>query len=784
IVAETIGQSVRLRTDELNLQLLAPLVSLFTDDAMCEGTVTCDVAAQLSGSHLLDGIIARGQLTGSGIRIRMADWADGEWIRVDHLKAGGAAAVARDGFLLDDVEVTSDLINLRGQGELRGNNNSGSASSRSSTSSESGSAPVGSAQRPLVMMQGDIDAAAITRMLPGTLRLQPGVRVQQARILFGIRGQHDLDSQTDQWTGFVSGDQITAIRDNQQVAWNSPIRLDAAGHIRNGIAVLQTGRLSGGFGLVNLKPHEKGWLVDGKVQPRILWRDLQQLVEIPPPGVAGEVDFQTQVELNGSVLRLADLSVRSTELTAESRQLELDPTQPLTSMLNGAVTLRATGASVKTLASPVMDAWWLSDQTQVAVRVSGSPESHLQLQASVTPSQMSPRHTQSPGMRPVSRSTTPMGEFDTSGLTIDEADVNLAVERNATGEWLVRDGQIRLPGLQTTIQGTATPVDGITQVNLTAGVRYDLDTLSGRILGPQSPIRLGGIGEDTFLITGSMAGTVPNSGGEPLRISGKVAWRNGTLYGMPVGPGSVTAQFDQGIVRTEPVQFSLGGGQAHVMARYDVQNEVLELASGSRVEGIELTEQFCEEWLGYVSPLMAESAQVNGSISARVERMLWDLNRTNACQVSGTLSIHSAEATPGSSLLQVLQAIDTFRRLENADRSTVVRSLIMPPQNIPVEVRDGYVTHQGLQIQLAGYQAESSGAVGISNRTLQVNLTVPLEKNAANAGGRTVQIPLRGTIDSPQPDLSTLVRDLGAGRIEQEINGRVNRELNKLFQKF
>ena len=90
-------------------------------------------------------------------------------------------------------------------------------------------------------------------------------------------------------------------------------------------------------------------------------------------------------------------------------------------------------------------------------------------------------------------------------------------------------------------------------------------------------------------------------------------------------------------------------------------------------------------------------------------------------------------------------------------------------------------------MELSGYRLETSGAVGL-NKQLQMTIDVPLEKSTASANGRSVKIPLRGTISQPQPDTVALLQNLGAQKIQEKIGDQVdknlNNQLNKLFEKF
>ena len=81
------------------------------------------------------------------------------------------------------------------------------------------------------------------------------------------------------------------------------------------------------------------------------------------------------------------------------------------------------------------------------------------------------------------------------------------------------------------------------------------------------------------------------------------------------------------------------------------------------------------------------------------------------------------------------------------------------------------------------------------NEQLQITLDVPLEKGTTD-NIRTIKVPLRGTLKSPQLDTSSLIQNLGIQKIQEqfgteklqqqlgdEIDQTLNRGLNKLLNR-
>ncbi|MFN9717654.1 MAG: hypothetical protein ACK58L_03110, partial [Planctomycetota bacterium] len=243
---------------------------------------------------------------------------------------------------------------------------------------------------------------------------------------------------------------------------------------------------------------------------------------------------------------------------------------------------------------------------------------------------------------------------------------------------------------------------------------------------------------------------------------------------------------DNQLLRSAQIQCQMNDCELNVTPQYDLSTSRLMLGTGSRVQNVQITSDVCRSWLGYVSPMLADAAEVQGLVSARVDRFLWDFESPQNSDASAQLTIHHAQASPGSSLASLLEVISMLRRKDGAaDLSQ--RSLILPEQTVPVTVRQGNVIHDGLVMDLNGYRLKTSGAVSL-NEQIQMVIDVPLEKSTAAASGRSIKVPLRGSISSPQPDVAGLLQNLGTQKIQDKISNEVdqqfNKGLNKLFDKF
>jgi hypothetical protein len=500
--------------------------------------------------------------------------------------------------------------------------------------------------------------------------------------------------------------------------------------------------------------------------------------------------------MDQKVVQLTDLQLNSSDVSVSSLALAIRPQNPITSMLDGMIHVEGTGAALRTLMAPWHDASWLAERSRVVSDLTASPTKQIEVVVRVTPENLAsiPRagvkSVSGRGQLPIARMSA--STTTSSSLLIDEADVRLVMQAKEAGRRFdIESGEIKLPGLISQIAGTVAVPEGAMQLDLTADTTYDLDVLSRRIFTAESGISLSGQGKDVFKLTGdpshlSGAASHASEKNPGFKGAGTVRWDSVDAFGLRFGNAALQGTLDNQLLRSAPIQCTVNGGELNVTPQYDLSTSRLMLGTGSRVQNLQITPDVCRSWLGYVSPMLADAANVQGTVSARVDRFLWDFEAPQNSDMSAQLTIHEAQATPGQSLASMLEVISLLRKKEGAaDLSQ--RSLVLPEQTIPVTLRQGNVIHDGLVMDLNGYRLKTSGAVNL-NEQIQMTIDVPLEKTTIGTAGRSIKVPLRGSISSPQPDVAGLLQNLGTQQIQDKINNevdhRLNKGLNKLFDKF
>jgi len=770
--------AIRFQASGIELETLQPVVAQLSPGVRCRGRISMRAEGMMLGDVPTAGMALRFAMKGANILWQQPTWDRGEALDVRTLDANCGLAIAEDGIVVQTLTADCPFARLSGDGEIRLPterflqsilDQAGSDSNnRSEVISQAQAAAAGQ-----INVDGRINLVAIAEMLPKTLHLRDGLSLQQGTARFAMRTRTEPSSEATSaplsWQAVLETSPIVAQHNGRTLRWDESLRLNGSGPLSLSSVSLNQATLSGDFGRVTATPASADTVsVRGNVNMDRLWSLLGQFVDIEAPGVRGNVDLAAHVEMpTTDECRLRDVKVTADNLQLETPAIAIRMNKPLLSMLEGQLLAQGTGAAVRGLLAPWIDCSFLARESHVALQMDAAPPERLTVVAEVNPGSTASR-------------TNPGQVY--SPTSINHARLALDIDTDSSpGHYVIRRGRLQVPGLQADLSGTLESVENWMTTNLVVDADYDLGILS-RVLvdGSQSAVSLSGRKQTRLTLQGAPVtwdGSGPSTA-EPFHVAGEFAWDSASLDGIELGPATAVFQVDKGQLQTEPIRCSINGGELHAMANYDLRSKELALGAGSRIENVTLTPEVCSKWMGYVTPLLSDAASVNGTISARVQRFRYLMDAPYSSEMTGTVRIHNATASPGRSLTPLLQAVDLLR----PDRRSVVRDLTLPEQTIQCELRNGVMTHDQVLLALSGYRLRTRGSVGLDQR-INMTLDIPLERSDDARAGRMVSVPVAGTIRSPSIDLSRLLQDAGSQRIQSEIDEQLGRGINRLFDK-
>jgi hypothetical protein len=318
-----------------------------------------------------------------------------------------------------------------------------------------------------------------------------------------------------------------------------------------------------------------------------------------------------------------------------------------------------------------------------------------------------------------------------------------------------------------------------------------------------------------------------------LNADTKLGWERASAIGLNIGAAEIPVKIDRGILQLASA-IPINQGKVQFDMTADLSKEPLRIVQkkGTVLDHVDITPQMYQGWLQYVTPILASATSAEGSLSLDVdyaELVPTDLMQQN---IAGKVTVHSAAIGPGplsSSILQVVQYVNAIRKGEfnvanallpmaggvanplaasavpnanppaatNPGSSPVLQSLggqwlQIKDQSIDFEVKNGQVIHRNFTLMVGDVEVKSMGRVGLDG-SMEMLLSVPIQ-NAwvekqnylQSLSGKSLDIPVRGTLAKPEVDwrtITTLTSNLAAGTAMQAGQNAIQRELNKQLQR-
>ncbi len=268
-------------------------------------------------------------------------------------------------------------------------------------------------------------------------------------------------------------------------------------------------------------------------------------------------------------------------------------------------------------------------------------------------------------------------------------------------------------------------------------------------------------------------------------------WQSASLYGLPIGPGRISAELNKGQVTIEPLDFAVGGGR--LTAAPSIQLEPapgqLTLPPGPLLTNIRITPDVSQRMLKYINPFVASAVQTEGVFSMSLSGGTVPLGAPATSDVAGKLDLQSMRVVPGPALGELSRLVQEIARLTKGNplfgggQGQPVTLLSFSDRTIDFRLVDGRVYHQGLEFEVEKRVFRSRGSVGLDNSvSVMLEVQIPPEGILRNVGVTRLDVPITGSLSNMKIDssaaLSSLKQQVGGQLLNEETIGNA---LDKLF---
>ncbi len=280
-----------------------------------------------------------------------------------------------------------------------------------------------------------------------------------------------------------------------------------------------------------------------------------------------------------------------------------------------------------------------------------------------------------------------------------------------------------------------------------------------------------------------------------LNAETEIAWQNLNIAGLELGPSVATAKLLNSVAKVDSSQVNVSGGQIHLAPAIHLKGSypTIVLPEGTIANQVELTKESCRGWLKFVAPLVADATSSNGKFSLTTDGIRLPLENVMSSKGNARLVIHEAQIGAGPLAQQLISLANTVKSVTSGANASHVGNqnqswVIMPEQQVPIEINAGRVNHQGMTFQVGDIQIQTSGSVGL-DQTMNLVCQIPIQDQwigqnqyLASLKGQSIQIPMTGTLTQPKLD-SQVVKSLTTQLLQQTAQGAIQTELNGLIQK-
>jgi translocation and assembly module TamB len=365
-----------------------------------------------------------------------------------------------------------------------------------------------------------------------------------------------------------------------------------------------------------------------------------------------------------------------------------------------------------------------------------------------------------------------------------------------------RQLQVQSTTLAVMADGQIDRLSTTADVNANGSLDYDL-ALVTPLLKPWVGEGIQLVGHETarFQAAGSLTPTQPGQHwARTLQARGELPWSSANVYGLPIGPGKLSAGLGDGQVRVDPLAIAVAEGQLTTapVVRLDPEPMELTLPPGPLLTNVRISPQVSEAMLKYIAPVLAGATQSEGQFSMTLTSARVPLADSKKSDVSGQLAVHSVRVVPGpmaKQWVELAQQVESIAKRRSpiaaGGQAQPVTLFTVQDQQVNFRVVDGRVYHQGMQFQVGDVVMRTEGSVGF-DQTVSLLVQVPIqdkwiEGQALLVGlkGQTLKIPISGTLTQPRMDQSAvagLSQQLLQGAAQQAIGGELNKALDKFLK--
>jgi hypothetical protein len=356
--------------------------------------------------------------------------------------------------------------------------------------------------------------------------------------------------------------------------------------------------------------------------------------------------------------------------------------------------------------------------------------------------------------------------------------------------------QIASSALACAAQGRIALVEQAGDVDLKGTIEYDWQQLAPlwrQYLG--DGVQISGRQSRSVTLNGRLSG--PASSADSWRAvvgEAAVGWTEMNVYGLQVGPGEINGKLADGLIRTNAIDVAISQGRFTLIPVMRVSPGPAELflSRGPLLSNVHLSPEICARGLKFIAPVLAETTVATGTFSVSLDGGRVPLADIKTSDLSGKMAIRGqVNAGPvAREFLVLVNELTSILRKGSLVPNTEDPGALVSVDSSEIEFRmvDRRIYHRGLKFNAGAVPITTHGSVGF-DETIALVAEVPIQAtflgrdlSLGSLEGRTVQIPIGGTLARPKLDRGGMQQLIGQS-IENATRGALLDQVNRQFER-
>jgi len=774
--------------NDLNLASLAPIFELAKVDIQAKGRVSANLNSEIRDGQFenLDATVKAKNLDVTGAKLK------GDRLLTSVLDIGIQLSSKKDAINIDKLQVKSDWADVNASGVVP-------------TTLRSLADFLAPDSNYSLKADFDCDVASLLSQMPRTFGIKKGMKVSSGKLTGNV------DTITRAGRTILAGHAnlvgLAGVVDGKELALSEPVVAELEIGTDNETISFDKLDVSAPFAKINASGNIEQIKYEGQADLAKLQSELGQFVDIGPYQMAGELSSNGQVSIKEERITATGSSVvKNLRLSSSEKVTASEPRTDVTFAFdidrkNNIVTVESLEAnaslgklSIKDAVVPLNEKATKSLELGVSasnvdlkklqpfavlfasfpqdMQLAGIAESQIHVSSKEGTYQIKTDATNIKNFKLVSPGKEPFQQehvlliFDAEVDPKDKA-INVKTLELESPQIKIKKGEFK-----------KTNQAGKTKLQGRADCEYDWEAVSA-VASQFMPegLELKGKNKLPIDFVTEYPADQTDKLIENLSTKGKLGFEEAHYMGLNFGPTEAQIQIQDGFFTIEPFSTTVNSGQFNFGAQADLKEKPALLKTSQPMQiakDIQINKETAEKLLTYVNPIFANVVNVSGVANFNCERLTIPLasGNKNRIEVIGTISANKLHLQASDLLGQILSVVGTGSRGQE---------LTIHPTKFVLQ--KGFLRYDDMQVDVGDNPINFKGVIGL-DKSLNMTATLPytIGGRTARVGRETasprISLPLKGTIDKPQLDLSRLLED----QSKQQLEDLIRKGLEELFK--